>query len=749
MASATVHNRFHFDLPSPEAIAGDGWAGFAAMLVALPSAVAYGVAVYSIFGPQFVAQGAIAGVIGAAVLGLIAPAIGGAPRLVSAPCAPAAAMMAALATQLSLKTPGAVLEPPQILLLLTMVALLAGLLQLVYGLAGGGQLIKYIPFPVISGYLSAVGVIIIQGQIPQLLGLAKGMNLWIGIASPHLWQWPNLVIGGATIVAVIVAPKLTRALPAPIFGMAAGMATFFVLTLSLPEYFQNSRERLVVGAVTGGFSIVRSIAVNRWSAMGNLNLSDFAPLVVQSLTLSILLSIDTLKTCVVVDTLTHSRHNSNRELMGQGVANSISAMLGGIPGGGTTGATLVNVNSGARTKWSGFIEGFFVLSAFLFFGRAIGQMPIAALAGILIVVAARMVDRNSLDLLRHKSTVLDFLVIVAVIGVAIRFDLIAAAGVGLALSILLFIREQIRGTVIRRKLHGDQVSSKQHRLPAEKDVLRANGTLITVCQLQGSLFFGTTDQLLQELDSDLKQSRYIIFDMTRVQSVDFTAAHMLEQIETTLRDRSGQLIFASLPASLPTGQDLQKYFRQLHLGAKTPLAMPFNSLDEALEWTEDRVLEDLHFKNNDDDQPLELAETDLLKGLEPDTISILQNCSIIRTYEAGERIFRTGDSGDELFLIRKGAVRISLQLTDGRHYNVTTFARGDFFGDMAFLDRGNRSADATAIIPTELFEISRRHFDEIARDRPVMATRVFEVLAGALAVRLRYADVELRAIQDA
>ncbi|HLH32647.1 MAG TPA: cyclic nucleotide-binding domain-containing protein, partial [Terriglobia bacterium] len=430
-------------------------------------------------------------------------------------------------------------------------------------------------------------------------------------------------------------------------------------------------------------------------------------------------------------------------------ANSLCALTGGIPGSGVAGATLVNVNSGARTKFSSILEGVFVAAAFLLFGRAIGRIPIAALSGILIVIAFKMIDWDSVNLLRQKSTVLDFLVISTVILIALRFDLIMAAGAGLALSILLFIREQVRGTVIRRKLYGDQISSKQHRLAIEKDLLRQNGKSMTVCQLQGSLFFGTTDQLLRDLDQDLKTTRYLILDMSRVQSVDFTAVHMLQQIEDILKDQKGQLVFASLPACLPTGKNLERYFRQLDLIAPTQAAKVFETLDEALEWAEDRILDDAHAKRLQDDRPLELGETDLFKDVDREALDVLDRCSIRRSYAAGEPIFSTGDCGDELFLIRKGLVRISLQLADGRHYNLTTFARGDFFGDMAFLDQDKRSADAIAVVPTEVFVISRQRFDEIARELPEMGTTVFAVLARALSVRLRYADSELRGLQEA
>ena len=163
-----------------------------------------------------------------------------------------------------------------------------------------------------------------------------------------------------------------------------------------------------------------------------------------------------------------------------------------------------------------------------------------------------------------------------------------------SLAIFLFIREQIRGSVMRRKLYGNQISSTQHRLPAEKKVLEQYGTMTTVCELQGSLFFGTTDKLFSELEPDLKMSRYVILDMRRVQSVDFTAAHMLEQIEAMLKERGGHLIFTNLPATVPTGQDLQTYFNQVGLVRSTQNVKIFDSLDTALNGP-DRILEEQHY----------------------------------------------------------------------------------------------------------------------------------------------------------
>ncbi len=728
---------------------GELWGGLAAMLVALPSAIAFGVATYAPLGAGYVGAGALAGILGAVALGIVAPLLGGAPRLISAPCAPAAAVMAALAAGL-LAGGRSPLRPEAVVLLLTLVGLIAGGLQVLYGAVGGGRLIKYIPFPVVSGYLSGVAVLIFLSQVPRFFGLPKDAAGIHALLTPSLWKWQGMLVGGVTIVAMLGARRLTRKLPAPVVGLCGGMLAYFGLALLDHNLLHLEQNPLVIGPVaeTGG-SVLAGLA-DRWRGMGQLSLATVRTLLVPALTLSALLSIDTLKTCVVVDALTRSRHRSNRELVGQGAGNIVSALVGGMPGAGTMGATLVNLGSGGTSRLSGVFEGVFSLAVFLVLSRLLGWVPIAALAGILIVVAFRMFDRSSFHLLRQRSTVLDFCVIAAVIIVAVGYSLMAAAGVGLALAIMLFIREQMRSSVIRRKLGGHQISSKKQRLPAEKEALLQAGRQTTVCELQGNLFFGTTDRLFTELEPDLKRSRTVILDMRRVQSVDFTAAHMLEQFEALLAERGARMVFSSLPAQLPSGQDLEGYFHHLGIVRASKNVKIFSTLDDALEWTEDRTLEEISQGAAEECRPLDLAEFELAREFAQDqTLEALRACVQEKFVAAGGVVFRSGDASADLHLIRRGGVRISLTLDSGKSLCLATFGRGHFFGDMAFLDHSPRSADALATADTDLYVIARDHLDEVVRAQPLVGIKIFARLARVLATRLRHTDAELRALQDA
>ena len=722
---------------------GDFWGGFAAMLVALPSAIAFGVSIYSSLGAEHVAQGALAGILGAAALGLIAPALGGTQRLITAPCAPAASVLAAFALEFMLNGG----DFAAAMLLLSLLGLAAGLLQIVFGTLRLGQLIEYMPYPVVSGYLTGVGLYIIAGQVPRFLGVPREIHFWESLVAPAAWDWQGMVVGAVTMIVMLVAPRLTRRVPAAILGLAAGVGAYFALGLTDPGLLKLEGNALVVGSFGNGGGTFTEAMAGRWQAMGGIGIEQIRQIALPALTLAVLLSIDTLKTCVVLDVLTRSRHNSNRELIGQGLGNVASALVGGIPGAGTMGPTLVNISSGAQSRLSGMIEGVMVLLALLLLGSLISWVPVAALASILIVIGARMIHRHSFYLLTRRTTILDFSVIAAVIVTTLTVSLIAASGVGIVLAIMLFIREQIGGTIVRRKVHGNEIFSKRVRTHEEMEILMAHGTRVLVVELQGSIFFGTTNQLYAALAPELKTSDYVILDMRRVQTVDVTAVHMLDQVKDILADRQGFLIFSQLPQSLPSGRDMQQYFDQVGLVRKESPVRVFAELDDALEWVEDRLINEAALARGEE-KPLELHEIELFKERKTETLVAFEQLVEKRSYRSGEKIFTHGEAGDELFIIRSGSVRIMLPISEKLSHHLGTFGRGAFFGEMAFLDGELRSADAVVICDTELYVLSRKTFNQLAENHKKLALNLMEGVASVLASRLRYTNAELRVLES-
>ncbi len=721
-------------------VRGDVFGGLAAMLVALPSAIAFGLIAAASLGPQYVAMGALTGILGVIVLGLTVPWFGGAPRLISAPCAPAAAMLAAFGVEFA----AAGLDPARIFTLLALVAALAGVLQILFGLAGGGRFIKYIPYPVVAGYMAGVGALILLSQLPRLIGLPAGAGL-AEVLHPGLWDGQALLVAAAAIVAMLLAPRLARAVPAPIVAVVAGGMAYLALAGFDPALLHLADNPLVIGqageAGIGGAALLEA-ATMRWQGLPGMGLIDLERVFVPALMLAVLLSIDTLKTCVVMDAVTRGRHDSNRVLLGQGGGNLCAALAGGLPGAGTLGATLVNVHSGAQGPASALFAGVFALLTVLLLGGLVAWMPLAALAGILCVVGFRLIDWRSLYLLRQRSTVLDFVVIALVTSTAIAFNLMAAAGVGVALAILLFVREEIRHSVVRRVRSGSHVFSKRQRLPEARVLLEARGGETVVFELHGALFFGTTDQLLNEVEPRLGGCRQLVLDLKRVHSVDFSAVHLLQQIADRLAEQGAVLALSQVRAPI------LRYFEEAGLLRDADRVRLFDQLDDALEWAEERILTGVA-TDEAGARSLALGEVALFSGLSVDTLGDLEQYVRTRECAAGERIFAMGEEGDALLIIRRGLVRIELPMTGGVSYHIASFGRGDFFGEMAFLDQAPRSADAVALTPVSLFVFSRADFDAATATHPRAASLVATRLARALAERLRQTDVELRVLEEA
>lgn len=735
---------------------GDIWGGVAAAVVALPAAIGFGVAIYEPLGQAFNAQGAMAGMVGATMLGIVAAKFGGCQRLISAPCAPAAAVLSAIAIQF---TQGG-MPANQMLLAFLLISFFAACFQIIFGLSKLGALIKFMPYPVVSGYLAGVGLIVIGSQTPKWLGVTGNVNLWTAVTSPNLWKTPSIIVGIVAMLIMWRAPRFTQRLPSVIVALLGSALTYWLLGFWDPSLRILEGNSLIVGPLgssvvegassssLGGLSNFFSSIVKPWEAIADMQFPPIGGLIYPALTLAVLLSIDTLKTCIVLDTLTHSRHDSNKELIGQGLGNLASAICSGMPGAGTMGATLVNMSSGGRTNASGLIEGAAVLLAYVLLAPWLAWIPLASLGAILMVIGFRMIDRHTLSLLKTSDTRLDFLVIVAVAVVAQIFSLIIATAVGLLLAALLFLRKQIEERTVRRTTFGNQVFSKNKRLAIEREVLEQQGTQTVILELQGTLFFGTANQLYLATEPYLSTCSYLVLDFRLVQSVDYSAAHVLEQIRDRLKETGGELILSNLPAQMPSGEDLREYFAHtgiLHKGLNIRL---FEELDQALEWIEEKWLADAGLWPRKD-RDLTLRDFDIFSNRSEDTLSDLSACMANRIVSAGAPIFSIGEESDEIYFILRGEVRIDIQMPDGRGHHVASHHQGDFVGEMGFLDGFPRTKSAFAVTDVEMLVLSREKFHDLAENHRRLASLFVIEIAKVLAARLRQTHDELRVLGSA
>ena len=482
---------------------GDIFGGITAAVVALPLALAFGVA--SGVGP-------IAGLYGAMFVGFFAALFGGTPAQVSGPTGPMTVVMASTFAALTAKNPETGLA------MAFTVVMLGGLFQILMGVWRLGKYITLMPYTVISGFMSGIGVIIILLEIGPLLGHETN-----GSVVDAMLQYPAVFsdidpiatgLGLLTLLIVFAAPpRLNRILPAPLIALV-------VCTYVSMQYFPDSGIPRI-GDIPSGLPSLQLPQVT----LGNLK-----DMLGYSIMLGVLGALDSLLTSLVADSITRTQHNSDRELIGQGIGNFIAGLFGGLPGAGATMRTVINVQSGGKTNLSGMVHALVLAVIVLRAGALTEPIPHAVLAGILIKVGIDIIDWGFLKRAHHLSTKgagLMYLVLVLTVFV----DLITAVAVGVFLANLLTVQTltDIQVQDMRAVTHGD---NENWLTPEERALLKAAKGRILMFHLSGPMSFGAAKSISRRL-AIVENYEILILDLTTVPRLGVTA---LLAIETMIKD---------------------------------------------------------------------------------------------------------------------------------------------------------------------------------------------------------------------
>ncbi len=731
---------------------GDLFGGLTASIVSLPLAIAFGVAAFAPLGPEYIAQGALAGLYAAIIAGALASIFGGTPAQISGPTAPMSVVVTSVIVKLMKDPELASIGTSQaevILLIVSVTILFGGLFQVLLGFLGGGKLIKFIPYPVVSGFMNGIAVIIFLAQMRPLFGVGKATSLTSIVTGQADLRFETIVVGVVTIIATVIAARLIRVVPGALIGLVFGVATYFTLgNITSPDLLVLESNALIIGPIPNAVPTPKQI-FSFFRLVGEIPLAKWSFILIPAFTLGILAAIDTLLTSVVADVVTKTKHNSNKELVGQGIGNIASAFFGGLPAAGSTVVTMLNVNSGGRTPLSGCAKSLTVLLVVLVLSRFVQWIPMAVLAGILLVTAVKMIDYESINLFKKKSAFENLFIVFSVTIITVSVDLMVAVGIGLVIASFLFVKEQIGKTIVRRKYTGNLVHSKKVRNSDEMKVLEENGNLITVYELSGSLFFGTCDKLQSEIEKDL-DSHCIILDLKRVNTIDLTGAHLIRQIIDRVNDKGNYLLIANL--DVPGDKDKERlriFMEELGIIKVMGPDRIFPDTDFALEWAEDTLLNKIHSEKQHEKEVLALRDLMVFKGLAHEQLEKVQQYISKVSFKKEDIIFREGDPGDGIYFILSGHVSVLAELTGeklGRR--LATFAKGTFFGDMAILEDELRSASVRAKTDTDLLFMSKKGFKQLSENEPLLAANMLHGIARELSHRLRLTSIEVRTLAE-
>lgn len=504
---------------------GDVFGGITAGIVALPLALAFGIQAFGgIDDPAASSMGALAGLVGATLLGFFASLFGGTPSQISGPTGPMTVITASLISGVWVSSHGSFSE---VLLAMSMAGMFCGLFQILFGVLKIGKYVRYIPYPVLSGFMSGIGVIIILQQLYPLVGLKSPV-----LAIDMITQLPSRVAGGisfkalwlglGTIAIIFLFPKVTKKIPATLVAL---------VVMTVVSLFIDMPEKLTIGRIPSGLP-VPFFAKEGVDLAGIAWIELLKKSIIPGLTLAGLGSIDTLLTSVVSDNITKTHHDSNKELRGQGIGNMISGFFCGIAGAGATMRTVVNVKSGGRTPLSGMTHSIFLLAILLGLGGLVRFVPLSVLAGILITVGWGIIDfKGFKDLLRIPKA--DAFVLVVVFLLTVFIDLLTAVGIGMVIACVLFMKrasDLVEGGYSSSVMTNFDKESPWSDEGGINDDLRQH---IYIQRLNGPIFFGTITKF-QEVMNDVPDHAKVV--IIRMRLVSFMDQSGLYAMETAIKD---------------------------------------------------------------------------------------------------------------------------------------------------------------------------------------------------------------------
>ena len=520
-------------------IKGDIFGGITAGIVALPLALAFGIQAFGgVSDPSAASMGALAGLVGATMLGFFAALFGGTHSQISGPTGPMTVVAATLISGVWASSNGSI---SSVLISMALAGLFCGLFQILFGIIKLGKYVRYIPYPVLSGFMSGIGVIIILQQLYPLVGL-KGtgtmIDLVMGIpaAVSDGISVTALLLGLGTIAIIELFPLVTKKVPATLVAL---------IVMTVVSLFCNLDSKLIIGDIPSGLPLP-------FFANANISLSGIDWLTVlkasliPGLTLAGLGSIDTLLTSVVADNITKTKHNSNKELIGQGIGNAIASLFCGLPGAGATMRTVVNVKSGGRTQISGMVHALLLLAILLGLGGLVKYVPLSVLAGILITVGWGIIDfKGFKDLLRIPRA--DAVVLVVVFLVTVFVDLLTAVGIGMVIACVLFMKrasDLVEGgysstTMTSADLHkglpnpGEANFDKTKPWQDEGGITEEMRQHIYIQRLNGPIFFGTINKFKEVMEDVPDHAKVVIIRMKLVSFMDQSGLYAME---TAIKD---------------------------------------------------------------------------------------------------------------------------------------------------------------------------------------------------------------------
>ena len=707
----------------------DVLAGLSAACVVLPFSIAAGVLVYSPLGSRFLGHGAAIGLATAIIAGAVAAMVASSSFSVTCPNISTSIVVAALVVYL-VGNAAFAHDPNLVIIAITLCVLVAGLLQIIFGLFGIARIIKFTPHSVLAGFVNSVGLIVAVSQLRPFFKFDRSAFGLIRLEHPIELLFMIAVTGG-----IIAIGKWQNKAPAPFIGLVVGTLAFYVLHFIAPQASLGETIGALPMTFLSAVPLINSVGVSVGGALWSVAPQIF----LASLTLAAVATLQSLLSFRMMQNLADIAPQPRRGLIAQGIANCASSLIGGIFSVPAPSPINACFQAGGRTRVAGLSAAAAIFFSAIVFSSLLERIPTVVLSAILLSVAIKIVDHWTLRTLGdaliprggvdRKYAWQNLAVVVLVMIVSISSSIIAGATAGFGLACLIFIINMSK-PIVRRRLFGDEIFSKRIRSTQEMTVLQQLGRRRTVLQLQGVLFFGNADNLSIEVNELLKDTDVVLLDLHGISDIDVSGAAILVNLIARARGLGKAIVLCNVPKSRPVLSSLE--------GGSTVLS----DLDSGLEWMEEQALRAAIVRSHD--KAIPLGELDLMEEFKPLEIMEFESMLPARDFKTGDIICSENDDADRMWILTKGTVSVWLKLADGRR-RIASLAAGTTVGEMALLQSGRRSATVSADEDVSCYELNRATFEKILDTNPTIGLKLLKYFTREMARRLRLSHQDLRA----
>lgn len=765
----------------PEAAPPSSWvrsalAALNSTAAMLPLMLGWAAITYGALGPAGTLVGLTAAAV-ASVLGSVANlALSRAPMPSAASSSSAALLLGACVVQLlrdeSFRRPGSGLVA--LLAAASLAVIASGLIMIALGWLRAGVLVRYVPRPVLAGFMNGVAVLMVLAQLPVILGagpqaLTKALAIAAAIATALVvalvrWRWP---LAPATLIGLAAGSALALALQA---GCAAGLPPAEAIvcrlnTLGALEWSWPSLDASSALAETSTWELMRPHALTIGST---------------ALLLAVVGALESALNLAPVDQRLNRRTDPNREFVALGVANIASGLFAGLPVVYLRLRAIATMTGGGQGARPEALSNLLIVAALFLAMPLVQRVPLAVVAGIVCMLAWALVDQWTRQLVaqwwRGRGSAeggatggatggaaegvapgvaegaaeaaqlrWSLAIVATVCAVTAVAGLMPGVAAGVLLAMLLFMRAMNR-SLVRLRYSAAQIASRRVYPAAVEARLAPLRERIAVIELEGALFFGNVERLEREALEAARERSDLVLDLRRVSTLDASGAVAL----AALRDRlAGAGTVLRLAGVTPQNRHGRMMRSQGVLPASAPAAPGaapawalYPDADHAIEAAEAALLRAMSPMNADiGERSVPPAEHSLFEGLDPGALAALETRLLRRELAPGERLFAQGDPGRSIYLLQRGSVSV-LDHASGQRF--VSFSPGMCFGETAVLDGRGRTAHARADVPSTVLELPAALLAEIEREQPAVAARIYRNLALHLSERLREAAAAWR-----